>query len=214
MDKRFRIMAVDDESINLQLITGHLKSEYDILTALSGYDAIDLLDKHEIDLILLDVMMPGMNGFEVCSVIKGDDRFADIPVIFLTAMDSQDAQLQGLELGGIDYLTKPINFALLKLRVRNHITLKERNDLVKEQRNLLTQKNELLEAALAQIKRLEGIIPICSYCKKIRDDKQSWHQLEEYISNHSDALFSHGMCPDCVEEQMKILLAANLYKTK
>jgi len=206
MDKRFRILAVDDEPINLQLITGHLKSDYEILTALSGYDAIDLLDKHEIDLILLDVMMPGMNGFEVCSVIKKDERLADIPVIFITAMDSQDAQLQGLELGGIDYLAKPINFPLLKMRVRNHITLKERNDLVKEQRDLLTQKNEQLEAALAQIKRLEGIIPICSYCKKIRDDKNSWQQLEKYISEHSEALFSHGMCPDCVEVQMKEML--------
>jgi len=205
MNKRFRILAVDDQEINLQLITGNLKGEYEILTALNGYDAIAELDKHEIDLILLDVMMPGINGFEVCAVIKADERFSDIPVIFLTAMDSEDSQLQGLELGGIDYLTKPINFALLKLRVRNHIALKERNDLVKEQRDLLTQKNEQLAAALAQIKRLEGIIPICSYCKKIRDDKQSWHQLEEYISAHSEAMFSHGACPDCLEEQMKII---------
>jgi len=214
MSKRFRILAVDDESINLQLITGHLKSEYEILTSPNGYDAIEQLDKHDIDLILLDVMMPGMNGFEVCSAIKADERFADIPVIFLTALDSMDSQLQGFEQGGIDYLTKPINFALLKLLVRNHITLKERNDLVKEQRDLLTQKNEQLEAALAQIKRLEGIIPICSYCKKIRDDQNSWQQLEKYISEHSDAMFSHGMCPDCVEEQMKILLDTNLYKTR
>ena len=206
MSNIFRILAVDDESINLLLITGHLKGEYEILTALNGHDALETLDKHEIDLILLDVMMPGMNGFEVCGIIKADERFSDIPVIFLTALNNEDSQLQGLEFGGIDYLTKPINFALLKLRVRNHITLKEKNDLVKEQRNLLMQKNDQLEAALAQIKRLEGIIPICSYCKKIRDDKNSWQQLEKYISEHSEALFSHGMCPDCVEEQMKSML--------
>ena len=205
MNKRFRILAVDDQEINLQLITGNLKGEYEILTALNGYDAIAELDKHEIDLILLDVMMPGINGFEVCAVIKADERFSDIPVIFLTAMDSEDSQLQGLELGGIDYLTKPINFALLKLRVRNHIALKKQNDLVKEQRDLLSHQKEELEEALSRIRKLEGIIPICSYCKKIRDDQDNWHQLESYISDHSEALFSHGACPDCAEEQMEMI---------
>jgi CheY-like chemotaxis protein len=205
MDKRFRILAVDDESVNIQLMTAALKDEYDILTALNGRDAIDLVAEHTPDLILMDVMMPDISGFEVCKTIKADERFTDIPVIFLTAMDSQDGQLQGLELGGIDYLTKPINFPLLKLRVHNHIALKERNDLVKEQRDLLARQKAELEAALARVKQLEGIIPICMYCKKIRDDQQNWHQLETYISNHSEALFSHGMCPHCAEEQMEIV---------
>ena len=187
-------------------MTAALKDEYDVLSGLNGHDAIDHLDAFKPDLILLDVMMPDITGFEVCKTIKADERFADIPVIFLTAMDSQDGQLQGLELGGIDYLTKPINFTLLKLRVRNHIALKERNDLVKEQRDLLARQKAELEAALARVKQLEGIIPICMYCKKIRDDQQNWHQLETYISNHSEVLFSHGMCPHCAEEQMKIVL--------
>jgi DNA-binding response OmpR family regulator len=198
MDKRFRILTVDDEPVNIQLIKSVLGEEYDIITALNGHEAIDLIEQYKPDLILLDVMMPDLNGFEVCKIIKADERFADIPVIFLTALDSQGDQLQGLELGGIDYLTKPINFALLKLRVRNHLAMKEQRDL------LVRQKKEL-EAALARVKQLEGIIPICMYCKKIRDDQQSWHQLEAYISNHSEALFSHGMCPDCVEEQIKSL---------
>ena len=106
-------------------------------------------------------------------------------------MDTCDAQLQGLELGGIDYIAKPVNLDLLKLRVRNHTALKVYRDLLK-------QKNEELEAALACVKQLEGIIPICMYCKKNRDDKDSWHRLETYISNHSEAFFSHGMCPDCL----------------
>lgn len=142
-------------------------------------------------------MMPDITGFEVCTIIKADKRFADIPIIFLTALDIQEDQLQGLELGGIDYLTKPINFALLRLRVRNHLELKSRNDLIKEQR-------DLLEVALARVKQLEGIIPICMFCKKIRDDQQSWHQLETYISDHSEAMFSHGICPHCSEEQYGI----------
>ncbi len=113
-------------------------------------------------------------------------------------MDTYDAQLQGLELGGIDYIAKPVNLDLLKIRVRNHIALKVNRDLLK-------QKNEELEAALARVKQLEGIIPICSYCKKIRDDQKNWHQLETYITNNSEAMFSHGICPNCYEEQMEII---------
>jgi DNA-binding response OmpR family regulator len=205
MTKRFKILAVDDELLNIKVIASALGQEYEVLTALNGVDAICLLKEHKPDLILLDVMMPELSGFEVCSIIKSDEAFADIPVIFLTALDSGDGELRGLELGAIDYLAKPINFALLKLRIRNHITLKERNNLVRVQRDLLAVQKAELEAALARIKKLEGIIPICMYCKKIRDDHNSWNQLEQYISSHSDAMFSHGICPQCVEEQMTVI---------
>jgi CheY-like chemotaxis protein len=205
MSKQFKILVVDDEVINIQLISSVLRGEYDIQTALNGHDAIEQIEEQKPDLILMDVMMPDLTGFEVCCIIKADERFADIPVIFLTAFDTEEGQLQGLEVGGIDYLTKPINFALLKLRVRNHIALKERNDLVKEQRDLLSRQKEELEEALSRIRKLEGIIPICSYCKKIRDDQNNWHQLESYISDHSKALFSHGACPNCAEEQMAMI---------
>ncbi len=196
MDIRFTILAVDDEPINIKLMTAALKGEYDILTAQNGHDAIIILEERKPDLILLDVMMPDMSGFEVCKIIKADEKHADIPVIFLTALDTLEGQLQGLELGGIDYLTKPINFTLLRLRVRNHLELKRRNAIIKEQR-------DLLESALARVKQLEGIIPICAYCKKIRDDKQNWHQMEQYITDHSEAFFSHGACPECAAKQME-----------
>ena len=71
--------------------------------------------------------------------------------------------------------------------------------------NVLARQKEELEAMLARIKRLEGVIPICAYCKKIRDNQNSWQQLEKYISDHSEALFTHGICPECTEEQMKSL---------
>ncbi|MEI6702684.1 MAG: PAS domain S-box protein, partial [Deltaproteobacteria bacterium] len=145
MSKRNKILVVDDEPINIQLLTSVLCEEYDILTALNGHEAIDLIEQYKPDLILLDVMMPDITGFEVCKIIKADERFADIPVIFLTALDSQDDQLQGLELGGIDYLTKPINFALLKLRVRNHLAMKAQRDLLARQKEeLQTSRGELI----------------------------------------------------------------------
>lgn len=198
-------MVVDDDSINVQFLTSALQDEYDVIVAYNGYDAINLLKEQAPDLILLDVMMPGLSGFDVCRIIKSDESFEETPVIFLTALDNDEGELQGLELGGIDYLAKPINFALLKLRLRNHIALRERSDLVKEQRDLLARQKEELENALSRVKQLEGIIPICMYCKKIRDDRNSWKQLERYLSEHSEAMFSHGICPTCVDEQLKII---------
>lgn len=201
MNKRARILIVDDEPVNTLLLEKALKSEYDTCTAYDGFEAIRLVKENAPDLILLDVMMPEMSGFDVCKIIKADERFAEIPVLFLTAMDTMDGEVTGLELGAIDYLAKPVDFNLLKLRVKNHIDLKDRNDLVREQRDLLAQQKVELEAALARVNQLEGIIPICMYCKKIRDDQDGWNQLEKYISDHSEAIFSHGICPQCMEEK-------------
>ncbi len=199
------ILAVDDESTNLQLIDSALNSEYEVVLAADGHDAISVLKEYNVDLILLDVMMPDLNGFDVCKIIKSDPLLAEIPIIFLTALNTLENEMLGLGFGGIDYLTKPVDIRILKLRVHNHIESKLRKDLVEEQRDLLEQKNAALEKALARVKLLEGIIPICAYCKKIRDDKQIWLKLETYISDHSEAMFSHGICPECAEIQMKII---------
>lgn len=198
MAKQCRILIVDDEPVNVQVVASALGDKYTLLTAFNGYEAIRLIKEHRPDLILLDVMMPHIDGFELCKVIRSEESFADIPLIFLTAMTTFEGELQGLGSGGIDYLYKPVNLALLKLKVHNHLELKRRNDLIKEQR-------DQLEAALARVKLLEGIIPICVYCKKIRDDQDSWHMLEKYITEHSEALFSHGLCPQCFEEQVRII---------
>lgn len=192
MNNRCSILVVDDDPVNLQVVASALKNEYDIITAQSGQEAISRLKEQAPDLLILDVMMPDLSGFELCRLLKSDESFADIPVIFLTALDSTEGEIQGLEFGGIDYLTKPINFALLKLRVRNHLALKLQRD------QLARQKAEL-EAALARVKQLEGIIPICMHCKSIRED-DVWQRLETYFSEHTDALFSHGVCPKCMAE--------------
>jgi response regulator RpfG family c-di-GMP phosphodiesterase len=199
MSNQFKILIVDDENINIQIISAALKNEYDLISALNGFTAIELVKREKPDLILLDVMMPEFNGFDVCRAIKADVSFADIPVVFLTALDTQEGELQGLAIGGIDYLTKPVNIELLKVRVHNHLELKGRNDLLKEQRDLLARQKNELETALSRIKRLEGIIPICMHCKSIRSGDDSWHLLEEYFSEHTDAFFSHGICPSCVK---------------
>lgn len=205
MVKRPRVLIVDDEPINLRLISVSLSEEYDILTALNGHEAISRLKQQEVDLILLDVMMPDISGFDVCRIIKADSRYAEIPVVFLTAMDTPQGERQGLDLGAIDYLSKPVELELLKLRVRNLTALKLRGDEVREQRDLLAIRKEELEAALARVRQLEGIIPICMYCKKIKDDQESWQELEKYITQHSEAMFSHSACPECYEKEMEAI---------
>lgn len=205
MDKRAKILVVDDEPVNIQLISSSLKSEYTVLTAFNGHEAITRLKEQSPDLILLDVMMPDLSGFDVCKIIKTNPSFTDIPVIFLTAMDSKEGVRQGLDLGAVDYLTKPVDLELLKLRVRNFIALKERSDLVKEQRDLLARRKEELEAALARVRHLEGVIPICMFCKKVKSDRESWQQLEQYVLEHSEAMFSHSACPECFEKEMALI---------
>uniref|UniRef100_C6E1J5 Response regulator receiver protein n=1 Tax=Geobacter sp. (strain M21) TaxID=443144 RepID=C6E1J5_GEOSM len=202
MTRASRILIVDDEPINLRLVSVSLGNDYEVVTALNGHEAISRLKEQQIDLILLDVMMPDISGFDVCKIIQANPDFIDIPVIFLTAMDTPQGARQGLAVGAIDYLTKPVDLELLKLRVRNLVSLKQRTDLVREQRDLLARQKEELEAALARVRLLEGVIPICMFCKKIKDDQESWRQLEDYVSQHSEVMFSHSACPECFEKEM------------
>ena len=205
-----RILIVDDEPGNIQLLKKALQEKYEIFSASNGFDAMALIKVTLPDMVILDVMMPEISGYEVCRMIKEDDNYAEIPILFLTALEAPEAEIFGLDVGGIDFLTKPVNLEMLKLRVRNHIKLKQRNDLVREQKDQLEvayleikEQRDLLEEVLSQIKQLEGIIPICSYCKKIRDDHEVWQRLETYICQHSEAVFSHGICPECYEVQSK-----------
>jgi DNA-binding response OmpR family regulator len=194
------ILIVDDEVLNVEFLQATLKKQYRVHTALNGFDALRQVEAQTPDLILLDVIMPGMNGFQVARAIKADARHAAIPIIFLTVMDGFEAEMEGLGAGGIDYLTKPFNLRLLKLRVHNHLELKRKSDLIREQRDLVTRQKEELEASLARLKRLEGIISICMHCKDIRSDDASWQRIEQYIIEHTDAQFSHCICPGCHQQ--------------
>lgn len=186
------VLIVDDIPENVQILGELLSKEYNTYFALNGAEALRLAEQVRPDLIILDVMMPGMDGYKVCHFLRSNDTFVETPIIFITALDRPEEESKGLTLGAADYIIKPFHPELVKLRVRNHLELKR-------QRDLLKQRNAELEAAMAQIKVLRGIIPICSSCKKIRDDAGYWQQVEEYISEHSDALFSHGICNDCMK---------------
>lgn len=198
-----KILIVDDEPTNVRVLEMTLNSEYETVVAFNGHDAIRLVKELQPDLLLLDVMMPELNGFEVCRIIKSDLLLAAIPIIFVTALEKSADESQGLTLGAVDYITKPINPDIVRLRVKNHLELKLQRDQLREQRDILERQRNELEETIRRIKRLEGIISICMYCKKIRNEENMWEQMEKYITEHSDALFSHGVCPDCIEEFKK-----------
>ena len=166
-----------------------------------------MVTQENYDLILLDVMMPGVDGYEVCRRLKEKRETRDIPVLFLTAKSEQDDVVRGFREGAVDYLTKPFKTAELVARVRTHVALRnarrdilERNTELEEKNRQLQQLIEENQQAMSEIKILRGILPICSQCKKIRDDEGYWTQIEAYISEHSDVEFTHGMCAECAKE--------------
>jgi two-component system, sensor histidine kinase and response regulator len=124
MKPKKNILIVDDNQINLQVVSSFLKElNYNIVVSLDGFEAIKILKKTQIDLIVLDVMMPQMDGFETCKKIKEDDRLKEIPIIFLTAKTQTKDIIEGFQAGGVDYVTKPFNGEELKMRIRTHLEL-------------------------------------------------------------------------------------------
>lgn len=177
-EKRPLILAVDDSAKNLDLLAMLLEREgYEVALALEGSQALAFAAKEKPDLILLDIMMPGMDGIAVCRGLKADPVTQGIPVIFLTSKSESEEILTGFEAGAVDYVTKPFRIPELLARVHVHVELRR-------------VQNE--------IRTLRGILPTCAHCKKIRDEQGTWHAIESYISRHSEAQFSHGLCPECL----------------
>jgi len=165
------VLAVDDNPQNLQFL-GKLLSDngYEVGMAQNGQQALNFVKKNDPDLILMDIMMPGMDGYEVCERLKKDFSSQQIPIIFLTAMTESEDIIKGFEAGGVDYVTKPFNPAELLARIKTHI----------------------------EVRILRGLLPMCSRCKKIRDDEGFWKQVDSYIEEHSQVTFAQGICPDCL----------------
>ncbi|MEF3254303.1 MAG: diguanylate cyclase [Deferribacterales bacterium] len=131
MEKKGKILVVDDSITTIQLINNILKDEFEVYFALNGADALKTVYDVMPDIILLDVLMPDMNGYEVIKVLKNDSLTKEIPVIFITAIDNVDNEVKGLEAGAVDYITKPIIGALLKARVNTHVELKKQRDILR-----------------------------------------------------------------------------------
>jgi CheY-like chemotaxis protein len=202
------ILIVDDspdQQVLLRAILGKA-GHTDLLSANSAKTAFPMLDmdsqepSSQVDLILMDVLMPELDGVEACRRIKSRPHLCDIPIIMVTAKNDLSNLEAAFAAGANDYITKPVNSVELLARASSALALKKEMDCRKVREEELRRSNEELQKALRDVKVLRGLIPICASCKKIRNDGGFWQQLEEYIGEHSEAEFSHGICQLCVKK--------------
>ncbi len=196
------ILIADDDPITREFLQATLEGfGYQVSACADGWQAAAALSREPRPVVaLLDWLMPGLDGLEVCRAQRSDKRGIHTYCILLTSKgDSQDV-VAGLEAGADDYVTKPFEVIELHARIRAGARLVELQAQLEE-------KVVALEAALSQVRRLQGLLPICSYCKRIRDDRDYWQQIEAYISEHSEAQFSHGICPECFEAVVRPQMA-------
>lgn len=193
------LVAEDDKTSRRLLEVSLARSGYGVVAVEDGREAWEILQKPDPPrLVILDWMMPGRDGIDVCRELRSQQRDAYIYVMLVTTKTRVEDIVAGLEAGADDYLTKPYDPHELRCRVSNGARV------LALQAELAGKIGEL-EHALTHVEQLQGLLPICMYCKKIRDDQDSWHRLETYIENNSRAMFSHSLCADCREEHYPAL---------
>lgn len=233
------ILIVEDSITQGKKLEFTLKNNgFNVKWVKNGILALEELKKEKPYIVISDILMPEMDGYELCKFIKQNENYSDIPVILLTSLTGPHDILKGLEAGADNFYTKPydeedllhrIDYVIANKKLRE-VSPKPKTDMGIEiyfggQKHLVTsgkmqiidllfstyemvlKKNEELKKvnkelkeALSDIKTLSGLIPICANCKSIRNDDGFWQQIESYIDEHSDAKFSHGICPKCMEE--------------
>ncbi|HKI32562.1 MAG TPA: response regulator transcription factor [Gemmataceae bacterium] len=189
-----RVLIAEDNLTSRHALQMHLAQwGYDVISTSNGAEAWSAFQAPDAPrLAILDWMMPQMDGLEVCRRVRGLPNPEPPYIILLTARCDSNDVITGLESGADDYLTKPVDRGELRAR------LGAARRVVELQASLAARVREL-EAALARVKQLQGLLPICCYCKKVRGDENYWQQVDAYISEHADVQFSHGICPDCYE---------------
>lgn len=193
-----RILIADDDATSRKMLERVLEQwGYEVTTATDGEEAFNALNReHAPCLAVLDWVMPGMDGPEVCRGLRQNEAHQALYLILLTMRDQKEDIVEGLEAGANDYICKPFNREELRARVGV-------GQRVVELQRALGERVTELEEAMAHVKTLQGLLPICSKCHRIRDDGEVWQNLERYIEQHSDARLSHGYCPECLEKEMQ-----------
>lgn len=192
-----KVLVAEDDAFYCRILQSVLCEDYEVLIAEDGNRAWAILQADNAPhLVLLDWQMPGMDGLEVCRKVRAHPAMEGVYLVIATVRHSLDDVLAGFEAGANDYITKP--FQAQELRAR----LRVGRRVVELQAALATRVAQLQEA-LSRVKQLQGLLPICSYCKRIRDDHDYWQQVETYMSEHSQATFTHGICPECYEKFFK-----------
>jgi len=190
-----RVLIAEDDLATRRLLETYLtKWGYEVVAASDGNQAWEYLQAPDAPhLIILDWMMPGLDGIEICRRVRAMDAGNLKHIILLTARGDKEDLVAGFEAGANDYITKRFDSDELRARVRVGAR-------VVELQSALAKRVTELEEAITHIKTLQGILPICMHCHKIRDDREVWQRLEEYITDHTAAMLSHSLCPECFEK--------------
>jgi sigma-B regulation protein RsbU (phosphoserine phosphatase) len=192
-----RVLVADDDRMATRILTAALKPwPFDVVTVHDGEAAWAHLLAERPQIAILDWEMPGADGPELCRRARQTPECAGTYIILLTGREGRSNLIEGLGAGADDYVTKPFDREefLVRIQVGARVTALQQR---------LAERVEELQLALANVRQLEGFIAICSYCKRIRSDEQQWEQMERYITDHSHAHFSHGVCPTCFEKVKK-----------
>jgi phosphoserine phosphatase RsbU/P len=189
------VLIAEDEAASRRLLEATLRRwGHEVVVTVDGDAAWAALQRSDAPSVaILDWVMPGVEGVEICRRLHAGGSTTPPYLILLTANSERANVILGLEAGADDFMGKPFDHD--ELRARLIVAMR-----VVELRRKLTERVGELEMAIARVKQLHGLLPICAYCKKIRDDKNYWQQVEEYVSAHTDAQFSHGICPQCYEQ--------------
>jgi DNA-binding NtrC family response regulator len=197
MEQKLRILHLEDSGNDAELIRENLADggiDCEIALVETREDFVAAIERGGFDLILADYKLPLFDGLSALAIRQ--EQCPDVPFVFVSGQIGEERAIESLKSGATDYVIKDklsrlvpaVNRALAEAKERT------RRKQAEEDREKLVHE---LQEALARVKTLSGMLPICASCKKIRDDKGYWSQIESYISTHSDAEFTHGMCPDC-----------------
>ena len=203
--KAIRILLVEDVKTDAEMVQRVLQTSEQFSEVSWSPDPEEALARileapSSFDIVITDYSMPSLNGLELCQELI--NKKVPLPLVILTGTGNESLAVQALKAGVDDYIIKDVEGGYLKLlpvvipevinNYQNRLACKKAEE---EKEKLIVE----LQEALAEVKKLSGLLPICASCKKIRDDKGYWNQIEIYIEQHSDALFSHGICPDCLK---------------
>ncbi len=208
-DTKPTLLLVDDEPANITVLMHLLKKDYRLTAARNGLEALERVKSQPMpDLVLLDIMMPGMDGYEVCQRLKADETTREIPVIFITAMGEESDQTRGLALGAVDYITKPISTAIVLARVKTHLTLKQAREALANQNQILEERVKARTKELAMAK--DTTILAMATLAETRDNETGNHirRTQYYVKALAEELrkqpsFAPLLTDDYIEQLYK-----------
>ena len=195
------ILFVDDDVNYLKSLKRMFavsQNPWSINCVSSAEEALKRIYQGGIDVVVTDLKMPGKDGMMLLTQLRNDQKTESIPVVLLTGKGNEEAAVEAMHAGAADYLVKDsLTLSNLQRAILNSIEKNKLQQRVKEYNRKLKQKVCELRESLALVKQLEGLLPICMFCKKIRDDQDKWQPIEKYIEDNSQAEFTHALCREC-----------------